>query len=1098
MSLREEPPQKEPEMCLHEDNLPDILDQEDQTDKDVIVITNQKEKTNLLSLLKKDLLKVFENKDVKEEHEDDPSNQTENKTTDSSTFSLLKKDQSPFKEDLPQDKDVMSVDPEVSQTTDKSTNLLSLLKEDLFKVFRGKALKKEHEDGPSNQTENKTIDSSTFSLLKEDLSHSEEDLPQDKDVKKEHEVDPSNQTDNKGAVSGTHSLLREDLTSQDKEVKSVDPKPSQTAEKSMNRLSLLKEDLFKMFRGKALKKEHEDGPSNQTENKTIDSSTFSLLKGDLSHSEEDLPQDKDVKSVDPKPSQTTDKAMNPLSLIKEDLSKGFKDKDVKEEHEDDPSNQTDNKTTDSSIFSLLEEDESPFKEDLPHDKDVKKEHEVDPSNQTDNKGAVSGTLSLLREDLTSQDKEVKSVDPKPSQTAEKSMNRLSLLKEDLFKMFRGKALKKEHEDGPSNQTENKTIDSSTFSLLKGDLSHSEEDLPQDKDVKSVDPKPSQTTDKAMNPLSLIKEDLFKGFKDKDVKEEHEDDPSNQTDNKTIDSSTFSLLEEDQSPFKDNLNINSSQDRDVRKEHKDGPLNQVENSGTCSTLSLLKEDLSPFKEDLPQDKDVMSVEPEVSQITDKSTNLLSLLKEDLFKVFKDRDVKKEHEDGQLDQTENEGTASGTLSLLKEDLSQSEDDFCQDKDVMSVDPKPSQTTDKSTNRQSLLKEDFSVFKDDLSKVFSIILSKEKDNKEDSSKIKNLKTARPDELFKNLFRRDNPLSQSQSVEDSQEVKETLPGKKEEQLDSGLRGTLSEQNEEKLNSGKKNSNVKDRVSQTEDGERDVNVSGTTTSFSETQQSEEETPAAQTAEQGAEGGLWSDGHSSVASAGDEMIKEETEDKPENLPWETLFSGIDLLGLTNANKDHMRCQPGGDLWSPKNFATYLTFDPNTANSELHLTDSNRKATRVWSDHRSSEHPDRFERCPQVLCREGLLDAVYWEVEWSGGADIGVTYNSISRDGDMESCLLGHYEWSWSLECSEGIYTPCCNNKRFMSSSPEPFTHRVGVYLDWTAGSLSFYCVSQDTVVHLHTFTSTFTEPLYPGFWVWAYDGSVSLCQVVLDWELLLL
>uniref|UniRef100_A0A3Q3MJJ8 Uncharacterized LOC113139681 n=1 Tax=Mastacembelus armatus TaxID=205130 RepID=A0A3Q3MJJ8_9TELE len=982
MSLREEPPQKEPEMCLHEDNLPDILDQEDQTDKDVIVITNQKEKTNLLSLLKKDLLKVFENKDVKEEHEDDPSNQTENKTTDSSTFSLLKKDQSPFKEDLPQDKDVMSVDPEVSQTTDKSTNLLSLLKEDLFKVFRGKALKKEHEDGPSNQTENKTIDSSTFSLLKEDLSHSEEDLPQDKDVKKEHEVDPSNQTDNKGAVSGTHSLLREDLTSQDKEVKSVDPKPSQTAEKSMNRLSLLKEDLFKMFRGKALKKEHEDGPSNQTENKTIDSSTFSLLKGDLSHSEEDLPQDKDVKSVDPKPSQTTDKAMNPLSLIKEDLSKGFKDKDVKEEHEDDPSNQTDNKTTDSSIFSLLEEDESPFKEDLPHDKDVKKEHEVDPSNQTDNKGAVSGTLSLLREDLTSQDKEVKSVDPKPSQTAEKSMNRLSLLKEDLFKMFRGKALKKEHEDGPSNQTENKTIDSSTFSLLK----------------------------------------------------------------------------EDQSPFKDNLNINSSQDRDV-----------------------------------------MSVEPEVSQITDKSTNLLSLLKEDLFKVFKDRDVKKEHEDGQLDQTENEGTASGTLSLLKEDLSQSEDDFCQDKDVMSVDPKPSQTTDKSTNRQSLLKEDFSVFKDDLSKVFSIILSKEKDNKEDSSKIKNLKTARPDELFKNLFRRDNPLSQSQSVEDSQEVKETLPGKKEEQLDSGLRGTLSEQNEEKLNSGKKNSNVKDRVSQTEDGERDVNVSGTTTSFSETQQSEEETPAAQTAEQGAEGGLWSDGHSSVASAGDEMIKEETEDKPENLPWETLFSGIDLLGLTNANKDHMsRCQPGGDLWSPKNFATYLTFDPNTANSELHLTDSNRKATRVWSDHRSSEHPDRFERCPQVLCREGLLDAVYWEVEWSGGADIGVTYNSISRDGDMESCLLGHYEWSWSLECSEGIYTPCCNNKRFMSSSPEPFTHRVGVYLDWTAGSLSFYCVSQDTVVHLHTFTSTFTEPLYPGFWVWAYDGSVSLCQVVLDWELLLL
>ncbi|KAJ4942704.1 hypothetical protein JOQ06_005221 [Pogonophryne albipinna] len=189
--------------------------------------------------------------------------------------------------------------------------------------------------------------------------------------------------------------------------------------------------------------------------------------------------------------------------------------------------------------------------------------------------------------------------------------------------------------------------------------------------------------------------------------------------------------------------------------------------------------------------------------------------------------------------------------------------------------------------------------------------------------------------------------------------------------------------------------------------------------------------------------------------------------------------------------------TPQAVACYLTFDPNTANSELHLTEGNRKVTRVWSDHRPTEHPDRFERCPQVLCREGLLDSVYWEVVWSGGADIGVSYNSISRDGDTRSSLLGHSERSWSLECSEGSYTPCHQNDRFRPSSPQPFTHRVGVYLNWSVGSLSFYCISQDTMVHLHTFTSTFTEPLYPAFWVWAYGGSVSLCQVELDWERLL-
>lgn len=184
-------------------------------------------------------------------------------------------------------------------------------------------------------------------------------------------------------------------------------------------------------------------------------------------------------------------------------------------------------------------------------------------------------------------------------------------------------------------------------------------------------------------------------------------------------------------------------------------------------------------------------------------------------------------------------------------------------------------------------------------------------------------------------------------------------------------------------------------------------------------------------------------------------------------------------------------------ATYLTLDPNTASSELRLSDGNRKAIRDWLNPWPSEHPDRFEGCPQVLCREGLLDSVYWEVEWSGGADIGVTYNSISRDKDPMSCLLGHNRWSWSLECSEGRYTPCHNNKRFRSSSPEPFTHRIGVFINWPEESLSFYCISKEAMVHLHTFSSSFTEPLYPGFWVWSSDGSVSLCQVELDWERLL-
>ncbi|XP_029001833.1 uncharacterized protein LOC114853082 [Betta splendens] len=206
------------------------------------------------------------------------------------------------------------------------------------------------------------------------------------------------------------------------------------------------------------------------------------------------------------------------------------------------------------------------------------------------------------------------------------------------------------------------------------------------------------------------------------------------------------------------------------------------------------------------------------------------------------------------------------------------------------------------------------------------------------------------------------------------------------------------------------------------------------------------------------------------------------------------VSLFSPRRNAMGSQLGEDLWSPKNFATYLTFDPNTANSELHLSDGNRRATRMWSDQRPSDHPERFLHCPQVLCREGLLDSVYWEAEWSGGADIGLAYNSISRDGDTKRCLLGHNTQSWSLECSEGSYTPSYNGRRLRSVSPQPFTRRVGVHLDWSAGTLSFYCVSQDAMVLLHTFTSTFTEPLYAAFWIWAYEGSVLLRQVELAWE----
>ncbi|XP_076137443.1 NACHT, LRR and PYD domains-containing protein 12-like isoform X2 [Alosa pseudoharengus] len=178
------------------------------------------------------------------------------------------------------------------------------------------------------------------------------------------------------------------------------------------------------------------------------------------------------------------------------------------------------------------------------------------------------------------------------------------------------------------------------------------------------------------------------------------------------------------------------------------------------------------------------------------------------------------------------------------------------------------------------------------------------------------------------------------------------------------------------------------------------------------------------------------------------------------------------------------------YACDLTLDPNTANRRLSLSEGNRKVTCVLEQQPYPEHPERFDSIyPLVLCREGLTGRCYWEAEWSGdnGALISVAYKSIERKGNSDDVIMGHNAKSWSLCCSpDHSYSVWHNNKRTVIPAPSSRSRTVGVYLDWPAGTLSFYSVSTNTLTHMHTFHSTFTEPLYPGFVVF---GEVSLHKI---------
>uniref|UniRef100_A0A3B4TF33 B30.2/SPRY domain-containing protein n=1 Tax=Seriola dumerili TaxID=41447 RepID=A0A3B4TF33_SERDU len=177
---------------------------------------------------------------------------------------------------------------------------------------------------------------------------------------------------------------------------------------------------------------------------------------------------------------------------------------------------------------------------------------------------------------------------------------------------------------------------------------------------------------------------------------------------------------------------------------------------------------------------------------------------------------------------------------------------------------------------------------------------------------------------------------------------------------------------------------------------------------------------------------------------------------------------------------------------------NNLNRQIKLSDNNRKVKHVKEDQSYPDHPDRFDQCPQLLCSTGLTGHCYWEVEWRGGVEISVSYRGISRKGNSKDCEFGKNDQSWSLYCSDVGYSVFHNDRktsvysssssifsRLFSSSSVP--NRVAVYVDCPAGSLSFYGVSSDSLIHLHTFNTTFTEPLYPGFGFWSFGSSVSLC-----------
>ncbi|KAM4526221.1 stonustoxin subunit alpha-like isoform 1-T2 [Fundulus diaphanus] len=186
------------------------------------------------------------------------------------------------------------------------------------------------------------------------------------------------------------------------------------------------------------------------------------------------------------------------------------------------------------------------------------------------------------------------------------------------------------------------------------------------------------------------------------------------------------------------------------------------------------------------------------------------------------------------------------------------------------------------------------------------------------------------------------------------------------------------------------------------------------------------------------------------------------------------------------------------YACDLTLDPDTINGCLTLSEGN-KMLKFGDWQSYPDHPERFNVLPQVLCQESLTGRHYWEVELSTDeyrdAAAAVCYRGIQRKGDNNWVGLGWNAMSWSLghkwNPQPVFYVEHNTNKQAkrVISYPLPQTGcpRLGVFLDWPAGTLSYYMVRGEELSHIHTFYNRFSEPVYPCFKICSKDSYALLC-----------
>ncbi|CAM4664907.1 unnamed protein product [Caretta caretta] len=159
------------------------------------------------------------------------------------------------------------------------------------------------------------------------------------------------------------------------------------------------------------------------------------------------------------------------------------------------------------------------------------------------------------------------------------------------------------------------------------------------------------------------------------------------------------------------------------------------------------------------------------------------------------------------------------------------------------------------------------------------------------------------------------------------------------------------------------------------------------------------------------------------------------------------------------------------YSVDVTLDPDTANPWLVLSEDRKRVRHGDTRQDLPDKPERFDPCASVVGAEGFAGGRrYWEVgvgdktRWT----LGVCRESVSRKGES---FLSPWNGYWAVRLRDGGYAALTDPLTPLPVSVRP--GRVGIFLDYEAGEVSFYNVTDGS--HLFTFTGTFFGTLRPYF-----------------------